>query len=528
MAKDKFVTGVGSRDVDDVGKARVIEIAKLLHEAGYILRSGGADGCDTLFEKNMPNKKNEIYLPWKGFNDNKSPLFDISKEAVKMAATVHPKYYSLSLGPQKLHARNTYQVLGKKLDHPSDLLVCWTPDGCRSEKSSSIETGGTRTAIVLADRNNVPIYNLYHRKDFETVKDLLEKEIGKVKGTDMAKKKEAVQENADFMDIVDSLEKEQTEEKATKKATKKTTKKATKEATKEEKKPKGQTLVVEDRGEIKTLMFKPGSYTWAKDGENNGYNLESTRSNGDKIKIFIPKDDGKVKTRVIRKEGQYKGYLVVETPLDAKFKFFQMVEDKSAPNWERYEEKGAVYVTRLEKIRNAQLAKDKEQAKEASTEKVEATEQVAETKVADTKVADEKEATEVKATEETKDASQEKAENNGPKPIWIDPANAVTLRFGKGYFIKGFSHGDYDNLVIHIPMKGEGVSARRLKNWIMVTADKGTKFHLYRPTKDGKSFEDTGLFIRDDLFRKKVWEQNNAKKAERAYGNNGTSDGISK
>lgn len=174
----KNVTGVGSREITEKYKNRIIEIAKLLDKAGYTLRSGGAEGSDTLFEENMSKKK--IYLPWKNFNGNNSKRYMITKEALELASEIHPAFQYLSQGAQKLHARNCYQVLGYKLNHPSEMVVCYTKDGCNSEASSTKHTGGTRTAIVLADRNNIPIYNLKNDADYETIKTKLNDEIKKV------------------------------------------------------------------------------------------------------------------------------------------------------------------------------------------------------------------------------------------------------------------------------------------------------------------------------------------------------------
>lgn len=155
---EKIVTGVGSRKVDAKGIARIREIAALMNCAGYVLRSGGANGSDSVFEQNM--EKKEIYLPNQ----------DIDPRCFEIAATVHPVWDKLPDYAKRLHARNVYQVLGKDLNRPSDICICWTPDGATSEATSSIKTGGTRTAIVLSDRYSVPVYNLFNDEDYETVK----------------------------------------------------------------------------------------------------------------------------------------------------------------------------------------------------------------------------------------------------------------------------------------------------------------------------------------------------------------------
>src|SRR3990167_10553936 len=94
--------------------------AQKLSELGYTLRSGGAPGSDTAFEAGATRR--EIYLPWKGFNNNTSHLFAISEEAEELASWYHPGWVNLDQAARKLMARNGYQVLGSKLDDPSEFL----------------------------------------------------------------------------------------------------------------------------------------------------------------------------------------------------------------------------------------------------------------------------------------------------------------------------------------------------------------------------------------------------------------------
>lgn len=156
----RFYTGVGSRETPPevlVGMRRLAEWLRLL---GFTLRSGGANGADTAFETGAYDLRH-IYLPWSGFNGryrthSESP----SRDAYALAQTVHPAWSRLSTGARALHARNCHQVLGDTLDAPSDFLVCWTPDGCVSEATRTKNAGGTATAIVLADRHAIPVFNL--------------------------------------------------------------------------------------------------------------------------------------------------------------------------------------------------------------------------------------------------------------------------------------------------------------------------------------------------------------------------------
>lgn len=96
-------------------------IGQAMASQGVILRSGGADGCDTLFEqacdKINPDLK-EIFLPAKGFNGNKSPLFNTSPESYDYTAQFHPAWDRLGKFARDCMARNSNQVLGAELNAP--------------------------------------------------------------------------------------------------------------------------------------------------------------------------------------------------------------------------------------------------------------------------------------------------------------------------------------------------------------------------------------------------------------------------
>lgn len=164
-------TGIGSRSAPPDVLVLLRSIAVTLAVAGWTLRSGGANGADSAFEAGADDGggAKEIYLPWRGFNDNPSPLHSVGADALMMASAVHPAFARLTQGPRKLHARNCYQVLGARLNWPADLVICWTADGCETEVTRTRDTGGAGTAIVLAARRGVPVFNLAN----ETSRDAL-------------------------------------------------------------------------------------------------------------------------------------------------------------------------------------------------------------------------------------------------------------------------------------------------------------------------------------------------------------------
>lgn len=144
----KYYTGVGSRTTPRNILDLMINIARKLAIMKYVLRSGGAAGADTAFEQGAGGLSNI-------FTANMA-----TQEAMAIAAKYHPAWDRCSVFARKLHGRNSFQVLGPNLCEPSNALICWTPDGCISHAERTINTGGTGTAISIANAYNVPIFNL--------------------------------------------------------------------------------------------------------------------------------------------------------------------------------------------------------------------------------------------------------------------------------------------------------------------------------------------------------------------------------
>lgn len=161
-----YWTGVGSRETPPEIAQLMASIARGLTKVGGVLRSGGAAGADSAFEAGVPDPaKKQIYLPRKGFEGNRSPLYgDPTPESIEWARKAHPYFDKMQPGSfaYNAHARNAHQVLGQDCKTKAAFVVCWTPDGAeRADQSHSIDvTGGTRTAIVIAEMNGVPVFNL--------------------------------------------------------------------------------------------------------------------------------------------------------------------------------------------------------------------------------------------------------------------------------------------------------------------------------------------------------------------------------
>jgi hypothetical protein len=167
-SKVRYYTGIGSRKTPYNILNKMSEIAKAFGNTGFTLRSGGAPGADSAFEKTA--KEKEVFLPWNGFNNKSGIIPKATVKALELAEEFHPNWHNLSDSARRFMIRNVYQVLGKDLNTPSEFVICWTPDGAETANERSIKTGGTGFAIALADSLGIPVYNLANPESLEEVR----------------------------------------------------------------------------------------------------------------------------------------------------------------------------------------------------------------------------------------------------------------------------------------------------------------------------------------------------------------------
>ena len=77
---------------------------------------------------------------------------DLISETERIASEVHPAWDRCNEWARGMHSRNCHQILGYDLQSPVDAVVCWTPNGN--------VVGGTRTALMIAMKYNIPVFNL--------------------------------------------------------------------------------------------------------------------------------------------------------------------------------------------------------------------------------------------------------------------------------------------------------------------------------------------------------------------------------
>lgn len=171
-----IITGIGSRNCPKEYCDVMTEIGERLVSVGTIGRSGYAKGADISFEmgymgellqNRLTSSRFESYLPWSGFRGRDEDSYHILvrddrivKAATQIAYEIHPNWDRLDYYGRKLHTRNVYQILGRDLNTPSDYVFLYA-----QPKGKNSVFGGTNTALQLANKYNIPHFNIYKEED---------------------------------------------------------------------------------------------------------------------------------------------------------------------------------------------------------------------------------------------------------------------------------------------------------------------------------------------------------------------------
>ena len=147
-----YYTGIGSRDTPKKYLRYMELAATYLAENGLILRSGGADGADTAFEKgcDFVNGKKEIFLPWQNFNNNKSNHFITSLAAFSVPLKLAEKLtnYGIKIIGTSFEALDIAEDRGRFSAMLKDNKIPYPEFGIAETADE---------ALVLADQLDFPI-----------------------------------------------------------------------------------------------------------------------------------------------------------------------------------------------------------------------------------------------------------------------------------------------------------------------------------------------------------------------------------
>jgi hypothetical protein len=162
----RYYTGIGSRETPTHICAVMTTLANVLEKQNFILRSGGALGADSAFEKGVVNPNNKmIFLSGALRNSfgNNILYSDTQLQNARIFIfnnNIHPIWQRLPEYAKALHTRNVFQVLGMDMNEISKFTVCWTRDSAIDFETSGRKTGGTGTAIKISCHYKVPVFNL--------------------------------------------------------------------------------------------------------------------------------------------------------------------------------------------------------------------------------------------------------------------------------------------------------------------------------------------------------------------------------
>lgn len=149
--------GIGSRKTPENVLSLIVELASFLCSKNFILRSGGAIGADSAFEKGCDailSTRKEIYK-------TKSVTTEALALTKELLGNEH--WNNCDEPASKLHARNIQLILGLDLKIPVKFIICWT---------DQINRGGTRTSMLIAEKHNIPVFNLYDQETLMEAKAL--------------------------------------------------------------------------------------------------------------------------------------------------------------------------------------------------------------------------------------------------------------------------------------------------------------------------------------------------------------------
>lgn len=169
----KIYAGIGSRETPPEVLGWMEQLGEDLGKAGWILRSGFADGADNAFARGAERSDGpmELYVPWQGFNG--APIdddriinvqqfaADVHRHMANVAEHFHPNWKACTAAARNLHTRNVPQICGADMNTPVACVICWTPNG----KSG----GGTGQAIRIARSLEIPIFDLFNERDREAL-----------------------------------------------------------------------------------------------------------------------------------------------------------------------------------------------------------------------------------------------------------------------------------------------------------------------------------------------------------------------
>jgi hypothetical protein len=185
-----FYAGIGSRQTPGPVLDAMFKMGSILAQMGFTLRSGGAVGADTAFERGAAAVYGPrfVYKGGQGPSSSKGRRQTIFPDSTPgwrdwaevQSSRLHPKWQACPPYVKRLHRSSMAQICGHTLPPQvlSHFVLCWTPDGAETAKATSRKSGGTGQAIRIADAYGVPTFNLNRPHTLRDLGAFLEEQEG--------------------------------------------------------------------------------------------------------------------------------------------------------------------------------------------------------------------------------------------------------------------------------------------------------------------------------------------------------------
>jgi len=168
-----YYTGIGSERVPYDKLIAMTSISTRLANQGFQLRTGSArSGAEKAFRMGMVN----FYKDHPQIRSQKMVLYDyehITPFNINIAKRFFYNWDNLDLDLQMYYAWSVLVVLGPNGMYPSDLVICWTPNGAESEAHCNRRSGKAGFCIKVAREIHIPVINLKRENAMEKLEKTL-------------------------------------------------------------------------------------------------------------------------------------------------------------------------------------------------------------------------------------------------------------------------------------------------------------------------------------------------------------------
>lgn len=151
----RYYAGTGDREVPANIREMLTGYAKKLDSLGYILRTGGGEGCDEAFEAGAKNK--ELILPYSRYNNKrKGFIYTRTPGSYNSLKLLRCRSWRIRSYIIPLFERVYFELMGINNEPVSEFLLCYvtnTQHGC----------GGH--AVRIAKFGRIPVFNIAHEED---------------------------------------------------------------------------------------------------------------------------------------------------------------------------------------------------------------------------------------------------------------------------------------------------------------------------------------------------------------------------